>query len=116
MTKGRSGKRNQTPLRIGPLRMRLSDERDPDLRNLTDAEGVKRGLELMAFSLDRLWESVAHDLGTRDEKRIASEVRRLLAKFSRADAKWRELRSKKRSAISRQRSAKDRGGKLKADV
>jgi hypothetical protein len=98
MTKGRSGKPKPTPLRIGPLRMRLSTERDPGLRNLSDAEGVERGLELMAFSLDRLWESVAHDIGTRDEKRIGDEVRRLLAKFSRADAKWHELVDQDRRA------------------
>lgn len=96
MTKGRSGKRNRTPLRIGPLHMHVSTERDPALRMLTDAEGVQRGLELMAVSLDQLWESVAQDLGTRDEKRIGDEVRRLLATFSRADVKWREMRSKKK--------------------
>lgn len=86
----------QTPLQIGPLVMRLGSERDPHLRELSDQEGVERGLVLMAFSLDRLWESVATGLGTRDERRIAREVRRLLAKFSRADARWRELKSPKK--------------------
>lgn len=82
-------------LRVGPLGMRLSSEFDPHLRELSDKEAVEQGLALMAFSLDRLWESVAIDLGTRDERQIAREVRRLLAKFSRADVRWGELKSPK---------------------
>lgn len=85
----------RTPLRVGPLAMRLSTERDPRLRQLSEEEGVERGLGLMAFSLDRLREAVSIDLGTHDEQRIAREVRRLLARFGRADGRWRELRSPK---------------------
>lgn len=85
----------QMPLQVGPLGMRLSSERDPHLRELSDQEGVKQGLALMAFSLDRLWEAVAIELGTHDERRIARGVKRLLVKFGRADGRWGKLKSPK---------------------
>lgn len=85
----------RTPLRVGPLAMRLSTERDPRLRELSEKEGVERGLGLMAFSLDRLREAVSTDLRTHDERRIACEMRRLIAQFGRTDRRWRELRSPK---------------------
>lgn len=81
---------NDSPLRIGPLVMRLGTERDPRLRTLTDQEAVEEALALMAFSLNLLRESVSIELKTKDEARVEQEVSRWLAEFDRLGQRWRE--------------------------
>jgi len=85
---------NDSPLRIGPLVMRLGTERDPRLRELTDKEAIEDALDLMAFSLNLLWESVGRELKTKNEKRIDLEVRKLLAKFDQQDTRWQEMKNR----------------------
>jgi hypothetical protein len=90
MTKRKPSKKKESPLRIGPLVMRLGTECDPSLRNLSHEEAVEEALALMAFSLNLLRESVSIQLQTKDEERIELEVSKWLAEFDRLGRRWRQ--------------------------
>lgn len=76
--------------RIGPFILRRGPEFRPHLRTLSDEEAVEHALALMAFSLNRLWESLAIQLKTQDAERIHREMRRLLAQWAQTERRWRQ--------------------------
>ncbi|GEM_PF-5848712 len=78
--------------RIGPFVLRRGPEPHPHLGNLSDEEAVNQALALMAFSLNRLWESLAIQLKTQDAERIHREMRRLLAQWAQTGMRWRQWR------------------------
>jgi hypothetical protein len=85
----------ESPLRIGPLVMRLGTEYDPSLRDLTDQEAVEEAVALMALSLNLLRESASIELKTKDEVRIERQVSQWLAEFDRLGQRWREERKQR---------------------